>query len=74
MRILFLLLLLLNLGYFGWQWQQQHGESTGAPSSGPLPAVPGAKTLTMLNEVGAASTASAAPRSDALQETPPPGP
>jgi hypothetical protein len=58
MRILFLLLLLLNLGYFGWQWQQQHGEAAGVPSSGPLPVAPGAKTLTLLNELGATSAAS----------------
>lgn len=74
MRILFLLLLLLNLGYFGWQWQQQQ-DVTAVQASGAIPVEPGAKTLVLLNEPGAAAgAASTGTRSDGLQETTPANP
>lgn len=70
MRILFLLLLLLNLGYFGWHWQQQ--ETAPVQVKGPIPAEPGTKTLVLLNEAGpAADTANAAPHSDGARGTAP---
>jgi len=73
MRILFLFLLLLNLGYFGWHWQQQ--DAAPMQTGTALPAAPGAKTLVLLNEAGAAAgSAGVTPRSDTLQETPSAGP
>ena len=72
MRILFLFLLLLNLGYFGWHWQQQ--EVAPLTTTGAIPVAPGAKTLVLLKEAGTATgTASAAPR-ESLQVSPPANP
>ena len=74
MRILFLFLLLLNLGYFGWQWQQQ--EIVPPTTAGAIPLAPGAKTLVLLKEAGpvpVTGTAGATPR-EALQLRPPANP
>lgn len=49
MRILFLLLILLNLGYFMWQWPHQTNE-TILPK-GPIPIAPHSKVLQLLSEV-----------------------
>ena len=70
MRALFLLLAILNLAYFTWQWQQQ-GNATQL-QNGPIAVAPNTNTLTLLNEVGTPLTPQAAPpRSGSLQETPP---
>lgn len=53
MRVIFLFLVLLNLGYLGWQWRQQ-GEPRPLPS-GPLAVAPGTKTLTLLSELSPAA-------------------
>jgi hypothetical protein len=72
MRILFLLLVLANLGYFTWQWQQQDNQIP--PPSGPIAAAPDSNTLKLLSELDSPDAAdnTAEPRSDALQETTPP--
>jgi hypothetical protein len=72
MRVMFLLLVLLNLGLFTWHWQRQSNEPP--PSSGPIAVAPDSKTLTLLNEIDNpdATANTPVPRSDALQETPPP--
>ena len=49
MRILFLLLILINLGYFMWQWPHQTNEKI--LPSGPIPVAPNSKTLTMTSEL-----------------------
>ncbi len=69
MRVLFLFLVLLNLGYMVWEWQQQ-GEPRQLPS-GPLAVAPGAKTLTLLSELppGAAQATPTPPPADAAQDT-----
>ena len=48
MRPLFLFLVLINLGYFAWQWQQQ--SDVAPPPSGPIAVAPHSKTLTLLSE------------------------
>ena len=68
MRILFLLLILINLGYFMWQWPQ-HTNDKILPS-GPLPVAPNGKTLKMLSEIPAPTAAAPAKSSPALQEAP----
>jgi len=74
MRILFLLLVVLNVGYLAWEWQQQ-GEPQQLPD-GPLAVAPGAKTLTLLSELppGAAQAAPKPPPADAPQDAPPDAP
>jgi len=74
MRILFLFLVLLNVGYLAWEWQQQ-GEPLSLPS-GPLAVAPGTKTLTLLSELppGAAQAAPTPPPADAPQDTAPEAP
>ena len=69
MRILFLLLILLNLGYFMWQWPQQTNDKI--LPSGPIPVTPNSKTLTLLSEIPHPSTEETPPRDNALQETTP---
>ena len=72
MRTLFLLLLLLNLGYFAWQ-RQQLGNEQPLPN-GPLAVAPNSKTLTLLSEIRTPPpAASAAPSGNAHQEAPHPG-
>lgn len=71
MRILFLLLVLINLGYFTWQWPQQTND-TILPR-GPIPVTPNSKTLTLLSEVHTPPAANTPPRNNALQEAPPGG-
>ena len=72
MRPLFLLLVLTNLAFFTWQWQQ-HSEVKRMPS-GPLAVAPNSNTLKLLSEAGvpAATDNTSAPRSNALQEAPSP--
>jgi len=62
MRILFLLLLLANLGYFMWQWPQQSNDKI--LPSGPLPVTPNSKTLTLLSELPNPPAAKPAPSAD----------
>ena len=70
MRILFLLLILINLGYFMWQWPQQTNERI--LPNGPLAVAPNSKTLTLLSEIHAPPAAlDTAPRNNPLQEAPP---
>jgi len=73
MRVLFLLLILVNLAFFTWQWQQQSVEKD--VPSGPLAVAPNSTTLKLLSEAATPATAdnAAAPRNNALQETPSPG-
>ena len=68
MRILFLLLVVLNVGYFMWQWPQ-HTNDKILPS-GPLPVAPNSKTLKMLSEIPAPTAAAPAKSSPAPQEAP----
>jgi hypothetical protein len=68
MRILFLLLVLINLGYFMWQWPQ-HTNDTTLPS-GPLPVTPNSKILKMLSEITAPAATAPAKSSPAPQEAP----
>jgi hypothetical protein len=68
MRILFLLLILINLGYFMWQWPQQSNEKI--LPSGPLPVSPNGKTLKMLSEIHKPATTAPAKSSPAPQEAP----
>jgi len=63
MRILFLLLILLNLGYFMWQWPQ-HTNDKILPS-GPLPVTPNSKVLKMLSERSNPPAIKPAPKRDA---------
>jgi hypothetical protein len=72
MRPLFLLLILINLAFFTWQWQQQ-SEVKRLPS-GPLAVAPNSNTLKLLSEtdIPAAADNTSAPRSNALQEAPSP--
>jgi hypothetical protein len=70
MRPLFLVLVLINLGYFAWQRQQQVDES--AVQSGPLAVAPHSNTLTLLSEIHTSPSADAPPRSNTLQEAPTP--
>lgn len=72
MRALFLLLLLLNIGYFAWQWQQPSEDDLRSLSGGPIPVAPGTTTLTLLSEVHTPSAADKTPPDNkAVQETPP---
>ena len=74
MRALFLLLVLLNLGYFTWQWQQPSDIKPPA-SSLPLAVAPNTKTLTLLSEIRTApGTATESAPGDSPQETTPPSP
>jgi hypothetical protein len=70
MRPLFLLLILVNLAFFTWQWQQQ-SEVKSVPS-GPLAVAPNSNTLKLLSETDspAAADNTPAPRGNALQEAP----
>jgi len=68
MRILFLLLILINLGYFMWQWPLQTNDKI--LPSGPLPVAPNGKTLTLLNEIHHPAAAPPAKSSPAPQEAP----
>ena len=71
MRPLFLLLVLINLAYFTWQWQQQ--SEVKHLSSGPLAVAPNSNTLKLLSETDIpAADNTSAPRSNALQEAPSP--
>ena len=69
MRILFLLLILINVGYFMWQWPHQSNDKI--LPSGPIPVIPNSKTLKLLSEIPHTSTAETPPRDNALQETAP---
>ena len=72
MRALFLLLVLLNLGYFTWQWQQP-GDVKPPAGGLPIAVAPDTKTLTLLSELHNNPDAKASPpRSDSLQEAAPP--
>ena len=68
MRILFLLLILINLGYFMWQWPQ-HTNDKILPS-GPLPVAPNSKTLKMLSELPHPPAAKPAPSADTAPQAP----
>jgi hypothetical protein len=68
MRILFLLLLLLNLGYLMWQWPQQTNDKI--LPSGPIPVTPNGKTLTLLSEIHKPAAAAPTQRNQAPQEAP----
>ncbi len=68
MRILFLLLAILNVGYFMWQWPQ-HTNDKILPS-GPLPVSPNSKTLKMLSEIPAPAASTPAKSNPAPQEAP----
>lgn len=54
MRPLFLFLILINAGYFAWQWQQQDSPQT--VMNNPIAVVPNSKTLTLLSEAPTAMT------------------
>ena len=69
MRILFLLLILINLGYFMWQWPHQTNDKI--LPNGPLPVTPNSKTLTLLSELPKTQGATTAPRDNATQQTQP---
>ncbi|MEJ2553261.1 MAG: hypothetical protein P8164_14875 [Gammaproteobacteria bacterium] len=72
MRILFLLLILLNLGYFMWQWPHQTNDKI--LPKGPIPVAPHSKTLQLLSEVHtppAPKPAPAAPDDNTSPATPP---
>jgi len=71
MRILFLFLILLNLGYFMWQWPQQTNDKI--LPNGPLPVIPNSKTLTLLSELPNSSAAKPPARGNAANETQPEG-
>jgi len=73
MRVLFLLLILLNLGYFTWQWQQPNDVN---PSSGaPMAIAPDTNTLTLLSELHSAPSTTTEPSSgDSRQMTTPSSP
>ena len=72
MRALFLLLLLLNIGYFVWQWQQPSKDDLRSLSGGPIAVAPGTTTLTLLSEVHAPPAAEKTPPdNNAVPETPP---
>ena len=49
MRILFLLLILINLGYFMWQWPNQTNDKI--LPNGPIPSAPHGKVLQLLSEL-----------------------
>jgi hypothetical protein len=68
MRILFLLLLLANLGYFMWQWPQQSNDKI--LPSGPLPVTPNSKTLTLLSELPNPPAAKPAPSTNSAPQAP----
>jgi len=70
MRPLFLVLVLINLGYFAWQRQQQVEETP--MQSGPLAVTPHSNTLTLLSEIHTAPAVDAAPHGNTLQEAPSP--
>lgn len=71
MRLLFLLLILLNLGYFLWQWPQQTNDKI--LPSGPLPVTPNSNVLKLLSEVHKPSTAASTQNGNASRATPPGG-
>jgi len=66
MRILFMLILLANLGYFMWQWPQQSNDKI--LPSGPLPVTPNSKTLTLLSELPNPPAAKPTPSTDAAPQ------
>ncbi len=69
MRPLFLFLVLINLGYFVWQWQQR-GDEKPLPD-GPIAVAPHSKTLTLLSELPASpGTGTTAPGNNAQQDSP----
>ena len=68
MRILFLLLILINLGYFMWQWPQQTNDKI--LPTGPLPVTPNSKTLTMISELPHPPAAKTPPSATPTEEAP----
>ena len=69
MRILFLLLILINLGYFMWQWPHQTNERI--LPTGPIPVTPNSKTLTLLSELPNPPPLKTPPPETPAEEPPP---
>jgi hypothetical protein len=68
MRILFLLLVLINLGYFMWQWPHQSNDKM--LPSGPLAITPNSKVLKLLSETNNSSATGTTPSSNNPSEAP----
>jgi hypothetical protein len=59
MRILFLLLVLINVAFLMWQWPQQSNDKI--LPSGPLAITPNSKLLKLLSELPASSSKTTTP-------------
>ena len=68
MRILFLLLVLINLAYFMWQWPHQTNDKI--LPNGPLAITPNSKVLQLLSETNSSSATATTPANGGPQESP----